>query len=93
MHIMAKLVVIALLPISSTFAGESQTVVMNLQNVQCYGCMLTVKKALQKVPGVEDAKLDLEHKTATVKFDSTKTNTETLVKATTSAGFLSTVRK
>lgn len=93
MHLLAKLVVIALVPIASAFAGESQTAVMDLQNIQCYGCLNTVKKALQKVPGVEATKMDLEKKTATVKFDPAKTNTEALVQAMAKAGFPSTVRK
>lgn len=93
MRMIAKLVALALLPISSAFASESHTVVMDLQKVQCYACMYTVQKALQKVPGVEGAQINLEKKTATVQFDPTKTNTEALVKATTGAGFPSTVRK
>ena len=93
MHLPAKLMVIALFPIAFAFAGESQTVVMDLQNIQCYGCMNTVNTALLKVPGVQVAKMDLEKKTATVKFDPTKTNTEALVQATAKAGFPSTIRK
>lgn len=81
------------LSMSYAFAGASQVAVMDLQNIQCYGCMLTVQKALQTVRGVEDTKLDLDRKTATVKFDPAKTNTEALVKATKDAGFPATIRK
>lgn len=93
MRLLAKLVFIVLLPVASAFAGASQVAVMDLQNIQCYGCLNTVKKALQKVPGVEDTKLDLDDKTATVKFDPTKTNTDALIQATAKAGFPSTIRK
>jgi mercuric ion binding protein len=93
MYFFTKLVVLALLPSALAFADESQIAVMDLHNIQCYGCLNTVKKALQQVPGVEDTKLDLEKKTVTVKFDRAKTNTEALVRATAKAGFPSTVRK
>jgi periplasmic mercuric ion binding protein len=54
--------------------------------------MLTVKQALQKVPGVAEAKIDLDKKTATVTYDADRTDTAALIKATTGAGFPSTAR-
>ena len=65
----------------------------NVQNMTCGLCPITVRKSLEKVPGVTDARVDLEKKTATVKFDSDKVNTAALVKATVDAGFPSTPRK
>lgn len=93
MHSFAKLLVIALFPIAAAIAGESQTAVMDLENIHCYACLNTVKKALQNVPGVEETKLDIDKKTATVKFDPAKANTAALVQATVKAGFSSTLRK
>lgn len=66
---------------------------MDLQNIQCYACLNRVKKALQNVPGVEDTKMDIEKKTATMKFDPAKTNIDALVQATVKTGFPSTVRE
>jgi len=54
---------------------------------------LAVKKALGKVPGVADTKIDLGKKTATVIFDPDKANLAALVKATTDAGFPSSTHK
>lgn len=93
MNMLGKFLVTTVLSITYAFAGSMQTAVMELQQIQCYGCMLTVQKALQKVPGVEETKLDLEQKTATVRYDPAKTDTEALIKATADAGFPSTVRK
>jgi mercuric ion binding protein len=93
MNVLAKSCIAALLSLSMAFAASWQTVVVDLQNIQCYGCLLTVKRALEKVSGVEETKMDLEHKTATVKFDPSKTNPDELIKATEEAGFPSTVRK
>ena len=79
------------LPVSA-FAATQQTAVLDVQNMTCSMCSITIRKALEKVPGVIDAKVDYDHKTATVKFDGDKTNPSALMKATTNAGFPSTVR-
>jgi mercuric ion binding protein len=78
------------LPILS-FAAAPQTAVLDVQNMTCSMCSITIRKALEKVPGVIDAKVDYDHKTAIVEYDGDKTNPSALVKATTNAGFPSTV--
>ena len=75
----------------SAFAAAPQTAVLDVQNMTCSMCSVTIRKALEKVPGVIDAKVDYDHKTATVKFDGDKTNPSALMKATTNADFPSTV--
>ena len=75
----------------SLLAAEPQTVVLDVQNMTCELCPITVKKALDKVPGVAATKIDLAKKTATVKFDPERANVAALVKATTNAGYPSTV--
>jgi copper chaperone CopZ len=54
---------------------------------------LMVKKSLQTVAGVSQAQIDFAKKTATVTLDADMTNASALIKATTAAGFPSTVRK
>lgn len=83
----------ALLLTGSAFAGTPQKLALNVQNMTCATCPITVKKALEQVPGVSDVKIDFEHKTATVRIDTDKANASMLTKATTDAGFPSTVRK
>jgi mercuric ion binding protein len=78
------------LPVS-TFSATPQTAVLDVQNMTCSMCSITIHKALEKVPGVIAAKVDYDHKTATVKYDANKTNPSALVKATTNAGFPSTI--
>jgi len=75
----------------SAFAATPQTAVLDVQNMTCSLCSTTIHKALEKVPGVIEARVDYDHKTATVKYDADKTNPSALVKATTNAGFPSTV--
>ena len=91
---MRKLCLLALLALPvSAFGANPQTVVLDVQNMTCELCPITVKAALGKVPGVADTKVDLATKTATVKFDPDKGNVAALVKATTNAGFPSTPHK
>ena len=88
---MRRLLLAAVLAMPLTvFAAESQTVVLDVQNMTCELCPITVKKALDKVPGVAATKIDLAKKTATVKFDPERANMAALVKATTNAGYPST---
>ena len=77
----------------ATWAATPQTAVLDVQNMTCGMCPLTVKAALKKVSGVTDAKINFDNKTATVTFDADQLNSAVLVKATTDAGFPSTARK
>ena len=59
---------------------------------RAYGLSVgTVRKALEKVPGVESAKVDLKTHRAIVSFDPSKATPELLTKATADAGFPSSV--
>jgi mercuric ion binding protein len=74
-------------------AAPPQTAVLDVQNMTCELCPVTVKKSLEKVPGVSLARIDFAKKTATVTFDADKANAAALVKATTDAGYPSTVHR
>lgn len=78
---------------AAAFAGSLQTVVLDVQNITCELCPITVGKALKKVPGVAEASVDFARKTATVSFDPDKTDASKLVKATTDAGYPSAVHR
>jgi periplasmic mercuric ion binding protein len=62
----------------SLFAGPLQSVTLDVQNMFCAVCPITVKKALERVPGVTDAKVDFDKKTASISFDPDKASTDTL---------------
>jgi mercuric ion binding protein len=83
---------VALMPFA-VLAATPKTAVLDVQNMTCGLCPITVKKSLEKVAGVTDAKVDFDTKTATVRFDADRVNPAALVKATTDAGFPSTARK
>ncbi|AMK79307.1 mercuric ion binding protein [Methylomonas methanica] len=67
--------------------NQQQTVTLKIENMTCSLCTVTIKKALQKVDGVQKVAVDYDAKTAVVTFDSHKTNNATLIKATTDAGY------
>ncbi len=73
------------------FAGTLQTVTLDVKNMTCAVCPITVKKALERVPGLTDAKVDFDKKTASISFDPDKASTDTLTKATADAGYPSSV--
>ena len=81
-----------LMPLAS-LAATPQTAVLDVQNMTCGLCPVTVKKSLEKAAGVSQAQIDFAKKTATVAFDADRIGAAALVKATTDAGFPSTVRK
>jgi len=87
------IVLAALVAASSAFAGGTRTATLDVTNMDCAVCPITVRKALEKVPGVGSAKVDLKTHRAVVAFDPAKTTPELLTKATTDAGFPSTVKQ
>ena len=86
-------VLAALVAASSAFAGGTRTATLDVTNMDCAACPITVRKALEKVPGVGSAKVDLKTHRAVVAFDPSKTTPQQLTKATTDAGFPSTVKE
>ena len=79
--------------VNGAFAGAPETVTLTVKNMYCDLCPVTVRKSLEHVAGVAEAKVDLAQKTATVRFDPDRATAAQLVKATTDAGFPSAVRK
>ncbi len=77
---------------AATQATEMQTVTLDVQKMDCPMCRITIRKALEKVPGVASASVDYEAKTATVVFDPEQANVEALTAATTNVGYPSTVK-
>lgn len=84
--------VLAALPLMA-LAATSKTVTLDVKNMTCEVCPITVKKSLEKVSGVSAAKIDFDKKTATVTFDPDKVQPEALTQATTNAGYPSTVHQ
>jgi periplasmic mercuric ion binding protein len=71
--------------------AANQTVKLAVPGMTCAVCPITVKKALNRVKGVNTVEVSFENKLAVVTFDDSKTNAEALTAATAAAGYPSTV--
>ncbi len=83
---------VALLLLVSPVLAAPKTVTLTVSNMTCAACPITVKQALTKVDGVSKAAIDFDKKEAVVTFDDAKTSAAALIKATTDAGYPSTVK-
>jgi mercuric ion binding protein len=83
----------SLLGCVGAMAAGSRTVTLDVAKMDCAVCPITVRKALEKVPGVETAQVDFKTKRAVVAFDPAKTSPEALTRATADAGFPSSVKQ
>jgi len=77
----------------TAIAGEPQRVVLDVPSMNCSLCPLTVRKALERVPGVITARATYEPKRAEVTYDPDKVSPEALAKAVGDAGYPATVLK
>ena len=76
----------------AVLAASPQTVTLDVKNMTCAVCPITVRKALEKVTGVASVKVDLDTKTATVTFDPDKADATALINATAKAGYPASVK-
>lgn len=79
--------VVAALILSAPAWAALKTVTLNVSGMTCEACPITVKKALEKVPGVSKVDVHYEKKQVVVTYDDAKINVDALVKATTNAGY------
>lgn len=87
------LVIAGLLASMGALAADTRTVTLDVSKMDCAVCPITVRKALEKVPGVDSAKVDFKTRRAVVAFDPAKTSPEALTRATADAGFPSSVQQ
>ncbi|WPC06435.1 cation transporter [Pseudomonas benzenivorans] len=83
---------LAILPLLAA-AGAPVPVTLEVRNMSCGLCPITVKQALQKVPGVESVRIDYARKTASVRYAPDQVRPDTLIEATSSAGYPATVQE
>ena len=74
------------------FAAEPKSTTLDVPSMFCSLCQISVRKALERVPGVLEAKADNNSKQAEVKYDPDKVSADGLAEALTKAGFPATVR-
>ena len=91
-YLLAALSTAAAIAAQPVLAAE-KTVVLSVPSMYCGLCPISVRKALEKVPGVANVKATYEPKEAVVDFDDAKTSVEKLLEATKRAGFPALVKE
>jgi mercuric ion binding protein len=72
--------------------AEQKTITFSVPSMTCSSCPITVRKALEKVPGVAKATATYEPKEAVVTFDDARTNVDKLLEALKNAGYPASVK-
>ena len=83
----------ALLVALSAAAGEPKRVVLDVPDMTCPLCPITIEKTLERVPGVIAAKADFDTRRAEVTYDPDKVGPEALVRAVDAAGYHANVKE
>ena len=65
-----------------------ETVTLKVDGMTCGGCVASVTRVLKATPGVSDAVVKLDVKSATVMFDPSKTSVPALKNAIEDAGYV-----
>lgn len=92
MNTVKKLAIFLIFAAALPALAATKTVTLAIPSMSCPVCPITVKKALRAVPGVSKTDVIFAKKEAVVTYDDAKTNVAALTKATTDAGFPSTVK-
>jgi mercuric ion binding protein len=77
---------------AATQVAAAQSATFVVGNMTCALCPVTVKKAMERVKGVQSVRIDFAAKTATVVFDPAVTSIEAIAAASTDAGYPAAVR-
>ncbi len=86
-----SLTALGLLLASTCATAAEKTITLDVADMTCSACPITVKKALNTVPGVSKVNVSLERKQAVVTYDDSKAQLNNLVNATFEAGYPATL--
>ena len=64
-----------------------ETAVVKVGGMSCQGCVKSVTKVLQDLPGIAQAEVSLERGEASVVYDAAKVGRDTMLRAIDEAGF------
>ena len=64
-----------------------QTETIKVKGMTCMGCVNSVKKVLEKIPGVDSSDVSLEQGKVTVQYDASQANPNQFKEAIKDAGF------
>jgi len=72
---------------ASAAQGNLKTVLIPVEGMACVACAASVKRALKALDGVSEVEVNLERRSATVKYANDKVTPERLVAAITKLGY------
>jgi mercuric ion binding protein len=88
------LLIFSLTVFSSVYSGVKETAttqlvtdVFSVEKMTCKMCHITIKMAIEKVAGVDNAHVDFNTKTATVQYNSSIATSQDIELASTNAGY------
>ncbi len=76
-----------LLGTALTYAAPPKQVTLDVENMTCPACSITIKQALGRAEGVVKAEVDTKAGIVTVLFDPERTSAPKLARAVSEAGF------
>jgi len=79
-------------PLTEAPRAEAGKVTLNLTGMHCASCSALIEKALNKLPGVNKAAVNLAMETGVVEFDPTVVGIDEIIGAVKSVGYGATVR-
>jgi mercuric ion binding protein len=83
----------ALVVTLSVAAGQPKHVVLDVPDMTCPLCSLTIEKTLERVPGVIAANASFDTRRAEVTYDADKVGPKALVRAVDAAGYHASVER
>ena len=92
-YLLAAFAFAAVFALPRSAPAAEKTVTLSVPSMYCAACPISVRKALEKVPGVQKVKASYEPKEAVVTFDDRKASVELLLDATKQAGFPALVKE
>ena len=87
-----RAVLLTALAAAPAIAADPKSATLDVPSMFCALCDISVRKALERVPGVIEAKADNKSKRAEVKYDPDKVSADELAAALGKSGFPATVR-
>ena len=93
MHRLTAAVVLLATIIFVPASAAPKAVTLAVPGMTCPLCPITIKKALSRVHGVDQVKVDFDKREATIVYDDAATDIDALRNATANAGYPSTVKR
>lgn len=85
--ILIALPALFLMTAGSALAGDTQSVILEVEGMTCRICPSAVKKAISRVEGVKKVEVSFKEKEARVEYEGGKATVTDMIKAVEGVGF------